>query len=284
MAKQLWRAAARRVEPRLAGVCLAFLGVAQCGGGRPAPTAPTSASVSSNARPIVLSVVADRTNIEAGDDLNLAVTVEDAETPPAALRYMWSVEPTGGTFLSDGPNPRWRSPANDPVPASYTFKVIVIEGYVGADAAGHPMAAEHHVSAASRPVSVNDARREMKANSETFFGEFSNTSVPPEICTRNFAESCTGKSAALTQIAEHRSLYSDTAMSYDLQLFVRSVEWPNCTGPDRAARCALLIYRVAWVRTRRADGVQEQIRGEEYVRGVYEGNRWWLCESRFTPQ
>lgn len=265
-------------------MCLAVMGVSQCGGGRSAPTAPTSAAAPANARPIVLSVTAHRTNIEAGDDLNLAVAVQDAETPPADLRYMWSVEPAGGTFLSDGPNPRWRSPINDPVPASYTFKVTVIESFVGTDGSGHPAASEHRVSAESRPVSVNDARREMKANTEAFFGDFSNASMPPEMCARNFTDSCNGKTAALASIAEHRSLYSDATVTYDLQLFVRSVEWPNCTGPDNGARCALLIYRIEWVRTRRADGVQERSRGEEYVRGVYERNRWWLCDNRFTAQ
>jgi hypothetical protein len=71
-------------------------------------------------------------------------------------------------------------------------------------------------------------------------------------------------------------------VKYQLDSYLRSVGWANCTAPEGWARCAVLVYNVDWVRTRRTDGVVERVSGTAWLRGIYEGDRWWLCEARFA--
>lgn len=254
-----------------------------CGGRSASPTAPRTDTSAPNAPPVVKSVTVDRHHIDAGDTITLSATVEDAETGPGALEYLWAAQPPAGTFQANGSIARWTAPTGIAVPAIYGFTVTVVERYASVDASGRSTWLEHRVTGTSPSIVVNDARRETREHADAFLQEFSNGAVPPEMCTRNFAVSCGGRQAAVQQILEHRAAYTDVSTTFDLQIYVRSVEWPNCTAADGAARCALLIYRLERVGTRRADGVRERTIGEQQVRAVYEGNRWWLCDQRFTP-
>jgi hypothetical protein len=268
-----------------AAILTAAIVVAQCGegrsAGRSAPTAP-SGSTPSNSAPVVSSVTLERTHLEAGREVEVVATVENAEGPDQ-LRFTWAVEPAAGNWLGDGSRVRWRSPTNAPVPATYTFTVTVVEPYVGVDSTGRTVSLEHRITGSSPPLRVNDWRREMSGHSEAFMAEYANSSVSPEVCIRNFTDSCAGKRAALAEIAEQRAIYTGTSVTYSLDLSLRSIEWPNCTGPTGSATCALLIYKVEWSLTRRADGRAERVEGTESLRGVYERDRWWLCESQFSP-
>jgi hypothetical protein len=273
-----------------AGIVTAAIVVARCGEGRITPTAPTGPTTPSNGAPMVRSVTLERTHLEAGREVEIVATVENAEGLDQ-LRFTWVAEPAAGpgesaagTWLGDGPRVRWRSPENALVPATYTFTVTVIEPYVGVDSAGRTVSLEHRVTGSSPPLQVNDWLREMTGHSETFMGEYANSSVSPEASIRNFTDSCAGKQAALATVAEQRATYTGTSrVTYALDTFVRSNGGPNCSGPTGSANCALLIYKVEWLVTRRADGQQERLEGIESLRGVYERDRWWLCESRFSP-
>ena len=176
---------------------------AQCGGGS-SPTAPAAPAPASTIG-VVTSIHVDRTNIEAGDEVGLRVTVEGA-TPSSDLRYTWTVEPPAGTLKSDGPTARWRAPLSDPVPATYTFLVSIVQP----DASGSAVrlaATQAAVAAASSQVTVNDARRELRAHSEAFLSDAVNATVAPEICVRNFADSCSGKQDAVQEISAGRAQY-----------------------------------------------------------------------------
>ncbi len=247
--------------------------IAQCGGGPGAPTAPSGPTVS-HAAPIVTSVTLERPRIEAGRELEIVAAVENGGTTPDRLQYIWAVQPAGGAWTGEGARVRWRAPTTDPVPATYTFTVTVADPFLQNSTSG---------TGSSDPLWVNDWRREMSGHAEAFLRDFSTTNVSPDFCVRNFADSCNGKRKALEEIVTHRATYSVEAMDYRQELAVRSVEWANCTASDGSARCALLIYSVDWVWTRRAEGAAERVRGEEYLRGVYERNRWWLCEASFSP-
>jgi hypothetical protein len=135
---------------------------------------------------------------------------------------------------------------------------------------------------ASPVVTVNDARRELRAHSEAFLSDAVNAAVTPEVSVRNFADSCSGKRTALEAVSANRAQYSSGTIAFDLELFVRSIEWVNCTATDGSAKCAVLIYKVNMVLTRRADGAQEQVAGDQSLSGVYEHNRWWLCGSQLA--
>ncbi|HEX2340791.1 MAG TPA: hypothetical protein VHI98_09955 [Vicinamibacterales bacterium] len=265
--------AARRIAVGAAAAAATMMVIAQCGGTRSAPTAP-SGSTGPQAAPSITSVTIGRTQIEAGVIVDVETAVDYAGVPPDQLLYSWAVQPSGGTWIGDGPRVQWRAPTTDPVPATYTFTVTVARPWVPNSV---PLVAS------SPALRVNDARREMIGNSESFLGDFSSSSASPDFCVRNFADSCSGKRTALDEITAHRATYSVVSVKYQLDSYLRSVGWANCTAPEGWARCALLVYDVEWVRTRRADGVEERVRGTESLRGIYEGDRWWLCEARFSP-
>jgi hypothetical protein len=263
--------AARRIAVG-AATAAAMMVIAQCGGTRSTPTAP-SGSTGSQAAPSITSVTIGRTQMEAGQTVDVAAAVEHAGTQPDHLLYQWSVHPSGGAWIGDGSSVQWRAPTTDSVPATYTFTVTVVRPWVPNS---EPLVAS------SPSVRVNDAKREMTGNSESFLTDFSSASASPDSSVRNFADSCTGKATALDDIAAHRATYSDVSVKYQLDTYLRSVGWANCTAPEGWARCALLVYKVDWVRTRRTDGVVEQVSGTASLRGIYEGDRWWLCEARFS--
>jgi hypothetical protein len=274
----------RRISAAAAIVTSAIV-VAQCSDGPGAPTAPSGSTPStpSNSAPVVSSVALERTHLEAGREMEVVAAVQNAEGLDQ-LRFTWAVEPAAGTFQGEGLRVLWRAPTNASVPAKYTFTVTVVEPYVGVDSRGLAANLEHRATGSSAPLQVNDWLREMTGHTETFMAEYANSSVSPEAGIRNFTDSCPGKQTALATIAEQRATYIGTGqVTYALDTSVRSTGWPNCTGPTGSATCAQLIYKVEWVVTRRADGRQEQVQGIESVRGVYERDRWWLCESRFSP-
>ncbi|MBI2220103.1 MAG: hypothetical protein HYU53_02730 [Acidobacteria bacterium] len=252
----------------------------QCGGGRSAPTAPAAVGPA-NATPVVRSVTVSRTNIDAGQEVTLGAIVDAAAKSYEQLRYEWTVSPRAGVLVPDGPQARWRSPGADPVPASYVVTVTVVKPSSQVDASGSAVSVEQRSVGSSPTIMVNDARREMMAHGETFFQDVANADIAPEVSTRNFSDACSGKQAALAEITAQRAAYAQVSVTYALQLYRRSTEWTHCTAPDGAARCALMVYSIEWMRTRRADLVQERATGTQYLRGVYEQNRWWLCESRF---
>lgn len=253
--------------------------VTACNGRNPAPTAPSMVP-QAVAGPVVRAVTVDRTHVEAGSEVALAASLDTAVTP-GPLRFVWTVTPPGGSLASDGATARWRAPANDPVPAAYVFSVAVIASGSGATS---PLASttSNHADATSPPVMVNDARRETQAHATAFLSDLANPNISPSMCVRNFTDSCgAGKQGALNDATALRTQYSAGATSYTLQLFLRSVEWANCTGPDGSAICALLVYTVDTVWTRRTDGGGDRTHGYQYLRAVYEQNRWSLCSSRF---
>ncbi len=265
---------------RLATTLIVVVVVTGCSGRNAAPTAPSSTSLAA-ITPVVRAVTVDRTTVEAGAELGLTATVDDGISH-GPLRFAWTVSPAGGTLTSDGSTARWRAPVSDPVPTDYVFSVAAIESGTTAAVTTTAASADRGV-ATSLPVTVNDARRETQAHATAFLTDLASPSATPAYCVRNFTDSCAdGKRTAADAVTSLRSQYSSAATSYSLQLFLRSVEWANCTGPDGSATCALLVYTVDTVWTRRADGGQDHTHGYQYVRAVYERNRWWLCSSRFA--
>jgi hypothetical protein len=211
--------------------------------------------------------------MEAGQTVDVAAAVDHAGVPPDQLMYKWAVHPSGGTWLGDGSSLQWQAPTTDSVPATYTFTVTVVRPW---------LPNSEPLVASSPALRVNDAKRELAGNSESFLTDVSRGNVLPDFCVRNFADSCSGKQTALDDIATHRAAYADVSVKYQLDSYLRSVGWANCTAPEGWARCAVLVYNVDWVRTRRTDGVVERVSGTAWLRGIYEGDRWWLCEARFA--
>lgn len=274
---------AARVLLRVIAVGAAGVIATHCGD-RHSPTSPASMLTTSKGAPIIRSITLDRQNVEAGQNVTATAQVDDPDTPLTNLRYEWSVSPSSGALDGNGKTGRWQSPGNDQVPGSYTLTVTIVKSYIGLDGSGRPTNLEYRVTATSAPITVNDAQREMKANSEAFLADFMNPNVSPAMCVRNFADSCDGRQDAMQDAATARDGYSDATVAYRFGLFQLGNQPSACSSPDGSARCALTVYQVEWVRTRKSDGVQERVTGTEYLTGIYDKNRWWLCTSRFSPQ
>lgn len=266
-------------QARTVTLVITAMAASYCGGTRGTPTSPTSPTTGASI-PVVRSVTVNRTNIEAGDEITISASI-DGSAAPGQLRYIWSVEPNAGVLNANGPTLVWQAPSHDPVPATYVFSVTLAAASDTTAFGATAATSSRNAAASSPPVIVNDARRETISQSEAFLKDAADTSVAPDICVRNFTQSCDGTRTVLAQLQSDRTTYSEGSVKYDLQLFVRSIEWPNCVAPDGSARCTLLIYDVEWLRTRKSDNVQERVTGTEYVQGFYERNRWWLCGARF---
>lgn len=269
-----------RNQTRAATFVITVIAASHCGGKAGTPTSPTSPTGASP-MPVVRAVTVNRTTVDAGDEILVTASI-DGSAGTGRLRYIWVVQPNAGILNPDGPTLRWRAPSDDPVPATYVFSLTLAEASDTA-AFGAPGSSQQ-AATSSPPVTVNDARRETMSQGEAFLKDAADMSVAPEICIRNFTRSCEGTESALQQLASDRATYSSAAISYELQLFVRSIEWPNCVAPDGSARCVLLIYSAEGLRTRKADHAQERVSGTQYVQGFYEKNRWWLCGARFEAQ
>lgn len=266
--------------PFAVALLISAMATSGCGG---TPTAPTPSSPTPGGPiPVLRAVTVDRTTVDAGDEIIALATLEGAA--PAGARYVWSVQPDAGVLSPDGSTAHWRAPVDDPVPATYVLSVTLVHssGMSLATTSGTVPASSGVAS--SPPVTVNDARREMDALGAAFLKDAADVNVAPEMCVRNFTTSCAGRQTVLDDLALSRATYSAQSVTFEPQFFLRSVEWPDCVAPDRSARCAVVIYRVEWTRTRRADGAQERIAGDEYLQGFYERSRWWLCGAWFEAK
>jgi hypothetical protein len=261
------RATPRVLVAALAVACAAA--AAQCSGSPTAPPPPRP-----NAAPVVRAVDVSRTQLDSGQDLDVTATVEDAETAPDLLRYAWTAQ--AGAFTGEGRSVRWRAPADGPAP-EYTLTVTVTESYIGAG--GIP--AEHRVTGASAPVRVNDGMREMRLLAETFLSDFEDSTKSAEYCVRNFTDSCRGKRDELGDIQRNRKDFTIVGAKHDITSITLNSGWPECTAPAGPASCALVIAPVDWRSLNNSTGAIERQTGQAFLTGVYEGQRWWLCDSRY---
>ena len=65
---------------------------AHCGGSPVQPPPPPPP----NTAPVVRSVTANRTQVDAGQEVEITAVAEDAQTPAELLTYEWTAEPAGG--------------------------------------------------------------------------------------------------------------------------------------------------------------------------------------------
>lgn len=260
------------MSPRVLGAALAAAcaaaAAARCGNG---PTGPTPTV---NTPPVIRAVTVSQMRLDSGQELEVTATVEDAETPPGLLRYVWSAQ--AGTFTGEAAVVRWKAPADGPAP-EYTLTVTVTESYTGAGG----IMLEHRVTGASPPVRVNDGIREMRLLAETFLSDFEDSTKPAEYCVRNFTDSCRGKRDEIVDIQNNRKNFTIVSASHRIASIRLNDGWPECTAPTGPASCALVIAPVDWRSLNKSTGMVERETGQAYLTGVYERERWWLCDSRY---
>jgi hypothetical protein len=241
------------------------------------PTRPTPPPPSANTPPVIRSVTPSWNQVDAGRDVEVTVTVEDAETPPEMLVFSWSVE--AGTLEGQGRTVRWKPPVDGPVPRDYFVSVTVTESYTGA--AGE--AAQHRVTGSTPPIRVNDGVREMRQLTETFLNDFANQDATPAYCVRNFSDACRGKREELEDIENVRNLVEVVGSEYRIETIALNSGWSECTAPSGPQSCAVAVAPVHWTSRVKATGETKHDIGDAVLSGIFDGRQWLLCDSRFFP-
>jgi hypothetical protein len=250
------------------GACSAMLVVGAISCSRSTPTVPTPPPpppVVNNTPPVIQSVTAGAARIEAGLELEITASVQDEESAPDQLTYTWSAQPTSGTFVGTGPQVRWRAPVGAATPDTYTLTLTVSEKYVSGG-----VQRENSVSS-SVQVRYNDPVAEISGITSQFLTDFGTYSVSPEQCVRNFSDSCPGKAEELEDIRNNRRLFQILSATFTISSIVF---YSDRTRADITAPCT-------FVDIEKATGRRETVTGTCKLKAVYEGFRWFLCESRF---
>ena len=259
----IWNAVVLRAAVLAAGAAAAT----RCGGNPVQPPPPPP-----NTAPVVRSVTTNRTQVDAGQEVEVTAVAEDAQTPVELLSYEWAAEPPGGTFTGQGRVARWRAPTDGPVPSDYRVRVTVRDLTLTA-------------TGTTSPIRVNDGIREMRQLVETFLTDFAAPSRPPaEFCVRNFTDTCRiGKQSELEDIRNNRRDYTIISEKHRIDQVVLNSGWVECTAPTGPQSCALALSAVDWISTSNATGALRRSRGDSVITGIYEQStgKWWLCDSRY---
>lgn len=267
---------------RATGILALVLSLAAsgCGGGS-SPTGPgpqpQPQPTPVNQVPVIESVAVSATRVEVETDVTVTATVRDAETAVDQLRFAWAADV--GTFSGTGASVRWRVPRGTTTPAEHAVRLTVTEVYGTADASGNRP--QHTVSGSSSLVRVHDSPAELGALALRFLRDFANSSVPADAAVREFSDSCAGKAAERTDIADNRRDFD--ILSSQLSLSSAIVRTPFSRG-DMTVRCAFSSRRRNCPAGSPAScrvGTVESVEGNCNMTAVYDAQRWQLCESTF---
>jgi hypothetical protein len=239
-------------------------------GGSPTSPGPQPPPPPANAAPVIDGITVEPSRIEVGTETAVAATVRDTETPVAQLTYQWTA--AAGTFNGQGANVMWRAPDNLASPQSYTLTLTVVEQY-GAGS-------QHRVTGTSPAVRVHDSPRELSALAVTFLNDFANSSVAPEAVVRDFWDGCPGKTAELADVRDNRQYYDNLGSQ---------IGTPRVTLDGARLRANVAVSCQFTSRAKACPTDEPQcvpnavgtVRGECRMTGVYEQQRWWLCDSTF---
>lgn len=268
-------------------VCLALL-VAGCSGAGPQPTPPPGNGggggvvTPPNTAPVIKSLTASDARAEVGIPLTVTAIVEDAETPVANLTYTWTADT--GSFTGTGASVTWVAGQEAKTPADVVLKLTVTEKYTNGT-----VPAENTVTSTAT-VHLNNSPKELAEMSLRFLTDFGNSSVSADKCVSEFSPTCArDKNDELDDITKDRhdflhlssscrntgvSLSADrraatvhTFCSFSVRVITRTPETSGCMSNPSA--CPF--------------GGEGTAQGDFWTTGVYEGGRWWLCQSHYSP-
>ncbi len=228
-------------------------------------TEPTPPPVT-NSPPAITLLVTNQDHVEAGAEVDVTATVTDAETPVDQLQFAWSATPANGTFTGTGAKVRWRAPAGATSPSQFTLKVTVTETYKSGSLQ------KENVVSTTEKINYNDSPVEIGAVTQLFLTDFGTYSVTPEMCVRNFSDSCRGKADELGDITANRA--RDGVKIMDATSTIGSIVFnASHTSADVVAPCTF--------RDRYNDGRVVSVVGNCLLGAVYENYKWLLCYSNF---
>jgi hypothetical protein len=246
----------------------------------PAPPIPNPPSAPPpNTPPAIRSISLSNLRLEAGETVDVKAVVEDAESGHDRLRFEWAAD--GGAITGEGVEVRWEAPRGGATPANYTISLTVVEAYQALDDDGTIVTREHRVTATAS-ARVHDSPKELGELALRFLSDFANSSAAPDVCVREFSDSCPGKDAELEDIERNRRDY----LVIDSKLGPASV---SVAGNRTSANITVACEFTSRILNCRDDqmgclvGGIEEARGNCNMTAVYEADRWWLCTSTFQP-
>lgn len=235
------------------------------------PTAPSPPPpVTPNDTPTISSLTLSGVRAEAGEDLQATATVQDADTPVDQLDYQWSATPVNGLFSGTGQQVKWTPPRGQP-PALYSLTLKVTERYV------ENGSAKENTAASSAPVHYNDSNLDITTIGMRFLTElFPDFSVPAPQAVQDFSDSCRGKAAELSDVANNRvnfhilsGTYRDTSITFNRDRTFADM-FGTCVFEDVPTNRANPLF-----------GRRERVTGICHLTATYENWHWFLCDSTF---
>ena len=242
------------------------------GGTQPISPGPVTQPIATvNPPPTIETIVASASRTEVDTDVTLTATVRDSETPVSQLKFEWKADV--GTITGEGASVKWRAPKGATTPSDQTIRLTVTETY----GAGQ----QNVVTGTSPVIRLHDSQKELGDLSLAFLGDFANSSVSPLTCLRNFSDACAGKGAEKKDIESNREHFLITGSSLRLtSVRVRDTALSAnmtvaCSFTSRIIKCE--PGSVGCV-----VGSVGTVAGDCLLTGVYEQQRWWLCDSSFS--
>jgi len=237
------------------------------------PPPKVTALVAQGSRPNEPAQFAD-----LGEQIAITATVTDAETPVDQLAFQWTAD--NGTLTGTGPSVAWKAPDNGTTPLESTIHLTIVERYVTTDSIIH----ENTVTQTTT-VSVHDSPKEVGDMAVQFLTDFSHSEVPPAIVVRNFTDTCRGKEDELDDVRHNRNCFVIT--DYSVGSPTTTIQFDSvCPFRARAADACVSVP-VRWVSTGKgcpdelANGATGVSEGTDWVTAVYQGSKWYLCDSDF---
>ncbi len=260
-----------RVRLPLAAAVLAL--AAGCGGSSPAqPGPPVEVTPPTlNDAPILTALTTASPRVEANEDVAVAASVTDAETPIDQLSYQWSAAPVNGEFAGTGRNVRWRAPRLQRTPDLYSLNLLVTETYTSAG-----RTAENKVLK-SVAIHYNDSPTEITRIGVRFLTQlFPDFSVSPQAAVQDFTDSCDEKAKEFSDVTNNRINFHILSGTYtEVQVDLDATK----TSADVSGLCTFVD--IPEDPNNPFYGKRESVSGTCTLTAVYENWRWFLCSSHF---
>ena len=246
------------------------IGAGACGSDGPGPSPIPQTPPPPNNAPVIRSIEAGQPRLEVGASTTFTAIVEDMETAPERLQYQWTAE--AGTFSGEGARVSWQAPATIAEPVNPVITLTVVETYTL-----NGVQQTNRTVLTSVAVRVHNSRAELAELVDSFLDDFEDSAVSASSCVRNFSSAsdrCSrGRRSELEEIESNRSNYIMLPASR------HSVTSVTITAPWARADMRASCTFVSWIKAKAETGTAT---GTCRLTGVYEQDRWWLCESTFT--
>ncbi len=243
-------------------------------------SAPSQAA---NAPPVIVSLVEQGTRrnepkafADEDEVVNVTATVTDDTTPVDQLDYQWSA--VAGSISGSGASVRWTAPHNT---GNDDITLTVVETYQGTDDSGLPVT-KKNTTTKTITVGVHDSAGEIADMANTFMLEFSRQSPGPSQIVRNFSDACRGKQDELSDVTNNQNRFVINSYHLD-NAQVKVAFGGSCDYTEHGTRsgdgCAYV--GATWNSFDKTLKQNTSVSGTDQINAIFDGSRWWLCNSDF---